>query len=378
MKKQPQLPRGIAPELLVSQVRNTMPYLFSPDSALSSLVPAQIVREFTQQALDHFEYFKLCVSSHYLSCATPVPTDVDNQIRFKLWPKQLPLETALQMAQFVLESRQWDFTQLSSRFVYGASNSEWKNQSLTGHHGEWFTVSAAAYCALKQYSDPKAQAKALEIFEQIEHEIRRQSEIFGSLWRANEGIACLKASASIAHNLGDLDRVMDMWDLFVGDPLRLEFYKLGASPFDSHQKLRYMGRLWVAGELYKSGIDGSSMAFENHRHFALRKPKCLRMKAELCIPTGPFFDDWGGKVVNHLDENEQEEVLDALIQGWSRLPKTIGYGRALHRILECKPGLLLKGLSKNAESVLKVTQSDFEKKWNDEALRLLDDIPSTA
>ena len=121
------LPRGIDPELLISQVKNTMPYLFDAeigDMLVNQFTPAAIVRETerklrksetqrTQEVLGmsgvlgtrltHFEYFRLCMASHYLTCGTPVPTDVDNQIRHKLWPAELPLDIALQMALLVFE-----------------------------------------------------------------------------------------------------------------------------------------------------------------------------------------------------------------------------------------------------------------------------------
>ena len=119
------LPRGIDPELLVSQVQNTMPYLFEPAVAgtpLGNFKPAEILR--AGAAIEtHLDYFKLCVSSHFLSCATPVPTDVDNQIRLKLWPEQLPVDVAVAMADFVLGSRDWDYTQVSTRWVSGIETS---------------------------------------------------------------------------------------------------------------------------------------------------------------------------------------------------------------------------------------------------------------
>jgi hypothetical protein len=383
------LPRGIDPKLLVSQVKNTMPYLFDVEAGetpLDRFPPTSIVREYESNLdhpLSHIEYFKLCVASHYLTCGSLVPTDVDNQIRHKLWPAQLPLEAALQMAQFVLDSRHWDFRWVSSRFTYGAPGGPWQKEVVTGHLGEWFTLSSAAYCALHQYSDPLAQKKRQELFDNIADEVRRHSEIFGSLWRAHEGLGCLKASASIAHNFGDLDRVMDMWNLSVGDPLRLEFYKLAISPFDSNRRLRYLGRLWVAGELYKAIIEGSSMAFENHRHFALRKPRCLRQSPTLLIPTGPFLDDWGRGVARTLagpaglPSEQTFEVIAALKHGWERLPKTVGYGRALRGIMEVHPevGTDLHPFSR---SIFETSQDLFEKKWNDEALRQMDDIPSRA
>ncbi|MEO7164837.1 MAG: hypothetical protein ABI041_18100 [Bdellovibrionia bacterium] len=390
------LPRGIDPELLSSQVKNTMPYLFESGvetTPLGHFPPAQVLKKYevslsseVTERLSHFEYFRLCVSAHYLTCGTPVPTDVDNQIRRKLWPAELPLEVALEMAQLVLESRGWDFTQVSSRFTYGALGTDWEKEALSGHLGEWFTVASAAYCALKQYADPLAQDKRKQLLEQIAAEVLRHSEIFGSLWRAKDGLNCLKAAASIAHNFGDLDRVMDMWELDIGDPLRLNFYKLGTTPFDPDKKLRYLGRLWVAGELYKSSIESGSMAFENHRHFALRKPRCLRQSPVLLIPTGPFFDDWGKRVARSLmspdgtPSENTHEVVEALKHGWDRLPKTVGYGRALRGITEVHPEIHIEGLThvNNFRSVLEMPQERFEKKWNDQALREMDDIPSRA
>lgn len=384
------LQRGIAPDLLLSQVKNTMPYLFDDQVAelpLGKFIPAQILREFSknpQQKLNHFEYFRLCVCCHYLTCATPVPTDVDIQIRKKLWPSQLPLEVALQMTDFVIESRKWDFTLVSKRYSYGEDQTPWSNEVISGHTGEWFTIAAGAYCALKQYSSSTAQLKQEQIYSEISDEVNRHSEIFGTLWRAENGLAALKATAPIAHNFGDLDRAMDMWDLSITDPLRSNYYKLTTTPFDSNQKLRYLGRLWVAGQLYKSMINGQSISFENHRHFALRKPKCLRKSPDLMIHTGPFFDDWGKQVAQSLGapngdlSDEIFEVIQALKNGWERLPKTTGYGRALSGICNHYPQLRLEDLSKQQRIIVETPQDRFEEKWRIGALKELDEIPSRA
>lgn len=373
-----------------------MPYLFESDGegSLARFPPGQVLRSYAKRfeeegeedPLTHFEYFNLCLSAHFLSCGTPVPTDVDNQIRLKLWPAELPLETALEMSERVLVSRFWNFTQVSTRFNTGAKGSPWEGETLSGHLGEWFTLSSGAYCALLQYADPSAAAQRRRLLESIEAEVERHSEIFGSLWRAEDGLGCLKASASIAHNFGDLDRVMDMWNLDFGDPLRLRFYKLAVTPFDPDRKLRHHGRLWVAGELYKSPIDGSAMALENHRHFALRKPRSLRASREFLIPTGPFFDDWGLRVARGLADpggaptEATLEVVEALAHGWNRLPQPVGYGRALRAILEVHPNLNPGDLSRIrcAPAVLATSCSEFEKKWADEALKHMDDIPSRA
>lgn len=390
------LPRGIDPELLVSQIKNTMPYLLGLESSVHSgeFAPKSFVLDYERShsssqaspSLSHFEYFRLCVSAHYLTCGTPVPTDVDNQIRHKLWPSELPLETALQMAQLVLESRNWDFRKVTTRFVMGAAGTQWETACLSGHLGEWFTLAGAAYCALRRYTDARAKQLHHDLFESIANEVNRHAEIFGSLWRSTDGVGCLKASACIAHNFGDLDRVLDMWGLALSDPLSRNFYKLTSEAFDSKRELRFMGRIWAAGQLYKSSIGTSSMAKENHRHFALRKPRCLRQNSSFLIPIGPFFDDWGKTVARglaHSDGTPSEttiEVAEALYRGWERLPGTWGYGRALVGFLAVHPDLPVSSLRRNPafQKVLETTQSDFEREWNDSALNELEEIPSRA
>lgn len=369
-----------------------MPYLFDAEYGVeleAHYPPAQVLRDFSKNPhaeLSHFEYFRLCLSSHYLTVATPVPTDVDNQIRQKLWPKQLPFEIALEMADLVIKSHGYDFVRVTGRYAYGAKGTPWEKEVVHGHLGEWFTVACGSYCALKQYKDPSAEAKRKELYEEISQEVNRHSEVFGSLWRSQDGLGALKASAALAHNFGDLDRVMDMWELSVDDPLRLNFYKLGVTPFDSNKKLRYLGRLWTAGELYKSVIDGSSIALENHRHYALRKTKCLRRSPAFMISTGPFFDDWGmvvAKGLAHPDGSPTEEtveVVEMLKHAWDRQPKTLGYGRALRSFFELHPGLSQDGFKRTHEmrQIINTPQERFEKRWNDEAVRHLDDIPSRA
>jgi len=363
-----------------------MPYLFEAEAeSLAAFPPAATVLALAPGAeLSHFEYFRLCLSCHYLTCATPVPTDVDLQIRQKLWPAGLPLVTALEMGSLVLASRDWDFTAVSSRVSRGAAGSEWENAPLHGHFGEWFTVAAGAYGALGKYRANEAKTLRAAIFDAIVALAEQHANIFASLWRAKDGLGVLRASASIAHNFGDLDRVMDMWALPIEDPLRLRHHGLSTSPFDPDGKLRLGGRLWTAGELYKSDIAGSSMALENHRHFALRKPRALRTLPSLRVPLGPFFDDWGVEVARCLEGEALHEVLVALADGWTRLDRTVAYGRALRAILEAHPALAthprVLELHKNArfKAVLKTSRESFEQTWASAALALLEEIPSRA
>ena len=82
-----------------------------------------------------------------------------------------------------------------------------------------------------------------------------------------------KSATVIAHNLGDLDRVLEAWNVPDEDPLKVEVYKAG------HERPeRFGGTLLEAGNLNKA-----IMADENHRNFALRKPKCLRRSADYLI-----------------------------------------------------------------------------------------------
>ncbi|RYZ61728.1 MAG: hypothetical protein EOP09_19600, partial [Proteobacteria bacterium] len=179
-----QYARGIAPETLITQVQGTMPYVFEvePDSELARFEPVKRLRTFaenppaapapdTDETLTHEEYFKLCVSAHYSSCGSLVPTDVDNQIRLKLWPKNLPLETALEMARWVIQARAFDYRLVSTRYTYGPKDTPFEKDSLDGHLGEWFTIAVAAYCALKRYSSQEAKKVVQELAQSIRDEV---------------------------------------------------------------------------------------------------------------------------------------------------------------------------------------------------------------
>jgi hypothetical protein len=328
--------RGISPQILLSQVRNTVPYLFDAAATeydrspyLRCLREAALLGDEQLQALSHFEYFRVCVSAHFGTVSSFVPTDVDNQIRFRLWPPQLPIETLRQMARLVLDAVHWDLTVVSDRYVRGPAT----QRVLSGMSGEWFSVAAAAYCAIRK-KDPEL-AKELE--QAIRCELIREAEIFSEFARARDGVGLLKAATTIAHNLGDLDRVMDQWNLEADDLLRVDCYKAGhddqALPKD--QVLRDARRWLVqAGHLNKEQLAVTSMADENHRHFALRAAKCLRRSRDLLLPVAPFYDEWGARVGRHpaLSPEDVAEVVLCLMEGFEKLKpvgRTQTYPRAL-------------------------------------------------
>lgn len=320
--------RGIEPAALLSLVENTAAFLFEPAfAALPYVQTLSAVRADTSAPLNHLEYFRLCLSAHYGTVATFVPTDVDNQIRKHLWDESLPLEITEKMAALTLESRNWDFRPVTTRLA------EAEGAYVSGHQGEWFSVAAGAYASHRNRNPEIAAA----LVEKIVEELLLEAKIFDSLKKQRKGVELLKCCTLIAHNLGDLDRVIDQWGLPPNDPLRLRVYKLG------HEKHADFGPAQEA--LIEAGtLNKAFMAPENHRHYPLRKPKCLRRSREFLLPVGPFFDAWGATIARHslLSGEEKAEVAEALLEGFTKLssPKIplYGYARALAGLQENFPG----------------------------------------
>lgn len=378
----PSLPRGVAPSVLLKQVRNTVPFIFEPNflttdsnstaylvklRELNRLLGSNDLQAGDELSLTHEEYFELCLCAHHATVASFVPTDVDNQIRFKLWHPSLGLETLSKMAALVVRSLGWDTTLVSMRWL----KSPEKGEILSGHAGEWLATAVAAYAALRR----KSPDQAADIAGLILRELHKEAQIFKELRKARDGIGILKASAIIAHNLGDLDRVIDIWNLPSDDPLREHLYKLGHT-----QRSSFVDSLLEAGKLNKAYT-----AIENHRHFALREPRCLRRSVDFLLPMGPFFDDWGILIAKHpgLDPKEVGAVVEALVDGWERLKGPIGYTRALTGILESFPGGF-KALSDYVPAriarVLKsgtlralcsIPRKRFDEQWNQMGLRVV-------
>ena len=366
--------RGIAPELLISQVENTAPFLFAHGApkaeyiGLFLFLKNKVLEE--KAKLTHEEYFTLCLCAHFITVATYVPTDVDNQIRQKLWDQKLPEGTSEQMAELVLASKNWNFLAMTTRFIKSPNTKE----AISGHDGEWFSVAVGAYAVHRKKNPALAEKIQKAIFQECE----REAEIFSSLKKARDGVGLLVASYLIAHNLGDLDRVIDQWNLPQGDPLRQQVYKLGHT-----EKYPWSKVLIEAGNLNKS-----IMASENHRHYPLRSPKSLRQSHSFLLPAGPFFDAWGESIGSStlLSENELAEIVEALVDGFHRLssPKIpqYGYARALGGIVKGFGGakklslLLPVKLGKTIMEggiprLYQVPQKQFEEQWARKALQFL-------
>jgi hypothetical protein len=169
-----------------------------------------------------------------------------------------------------------------------------------------------------------------------------------------------------AHNAGDFVRVMEMWNFESEDLLKLEFAKRESQTF-------LKGSYPVLSALNKQ-----YMAVENHRNFALRKPKALRQHPSLLIPLGPFFDDWGKSIAQSslLTEFDLAEVTEALFDGWVYLEDAVGYARALAgmemgikgglsqlcRLVPSKKGKQLS--SGKLRTLTSIPQKRFESQWN--------------
>lgn len=343
-------PRGIAPRALLEAVYNTIPFLFdamTDETVLKDAPHLQRLRAFyaalqagQEPALSHLEYYLLCLSAHHATVSSLVPTDVDNQIRQKLWAPNLPLEVLLALKDAVMDSRGWECRFVSRRFVLHPQSGE----VLSGHAGEWLSTIGACYGALcralkARKVDAGGDSTALEgavkeVATAILDEVNREAGIYAALKKARDGIGVLKASTIIAHNLGDLDRVLDLWEIPAKDALKSRVYKAGLE-----DPSRFGGVLVEAGALNKA-----HMAVENHRHFPLREPKCLRRRADMLVPLGPFLDEWGLCVGGHdaLTVEEKAEVVVVLVEGHERLNKVpggpMGYARALAGLLERFPG----------------------------------------
>ncbi len=361
---------GMAPPLVVEQVRNTAPYIFTDSSEFSgaphlAFLQAACIRDWPlSDTPDLAEYFILLASAHYATVATFVPTDLDNSVRLKLWSAMNQTERS-RAGRWVLESRHFDFSHLSGRWVAGPDG-----RTLQGHLGEWFSMAVAAYASNRRGDSSLAEELAVA----IRSEIQNEQTVFEDIFERREGLDLLRAATLIAHNLGDLDRVYEAWGLERYTNPIADLCGLGQ--METSRDFLLLG---VAGELNKM-----MMAKENHRHFCLRRPRAIRRLRDLLLPIGPFFDDWGSQVASHssLSLADIGEVTDALIDGWFRVGG-YGYARALSGIESTLPGGLSTiaqviparslRLLKTGQLRMRISEERwrFERRWGNKAVELV-------
>lgn len=306
---------GISPRLLREQVKQTAGWLWTDGSdARAARVTAAVDRQEEDAKAASLE---LLLAAHFATVATFVPTDVDARIRHHAWQAIEDAEALEAACSVVDEVTSWDVHLVTDRAVTSDAG------PLSGHDGEWFSVRAGALCRAGQLG---ASAQMEKLVAQLDAEVDREDRIATAALQASttpEGAArALRVTTIIAHNLGDLSRVVDAWpkhpDL---EALRSRFSRLG------HEDSQH-GRpaLRACGTINKA-----IMALENHRFLALRKVRCLRSSRSLLLPIGPYFDVWGEKlaVSEHLSDKERAEVVAALLEIHASSPEQQGCLRAL-------------------------------------------------
>jgi hypothetical protein len=302
---------GIANSVLVGQVRNTASWLWDTPHA------APLVEIFERASDDPpadgpgiVRALRLRLAAHYATVATFVPTDVDAHIRHHAWTALGDAEVFAAARSCVDEAAARDASAVSARVTDG----------LSGHDGEWLSVRAGALgraLALGLHGEAETLAG------HIDAELDREERAFAAA--LDEGAPArrtLALATTLAHNLGDLSRVVEAWPKVPDEhELKRRYSRLG-----HRDGARARARFVLAGLLNKQ-----LMALENHRFLALRKPRALRRSRDLLLPLGPWFDDWGERVARspHLDEGERGGVVTALIELHLSSPLQNGCLRAL-------------------------------------------------
>jgi hypothetical protein len=322
--------RGIAPEVLFEQVKAAAPWALEANIAPSTrvLAHAEVETAFREDAT-HLGYFGMLLAAHYLTVGSFCPTDVDSRIRHHVWV-EMPAERVREAVALVDEAASWDARLVSARTVSTADG-----DFTSGHDGEWFSVRAGALARACENGDAEL---ANAIGERIDHELVREAKIFEALVRPREdSLRALEAATVIAHNTGDLSRVVEAWPAnpALAD-FRAKYTRLG------HERPERFGRAFIrAGALNKR-----MMAHENHRFLALRKPRALRRSRELLLPFGPWLDAWGETVARAVEPNPSDsgpdpdlvEVVAALCENHLRGPTEEGCLRALAGIDRARRG----------------------------------------
>lgn len=322
---------GIAPNLLLKDVEVTAPWLFqgeiSTEGENKEYLKKLVFYKKNLKLLGHInltEYFYLCMSAHWATAGTFVPTNVDNQIREGLWRHGEVGRHIEKMARITIDSWLWDYEDVTNRKSYNLRT----NQVMSTHEGTWLSVAIGAYCALKRN---KREALANEVYEVILAEVQKEEKLLLELQDSRDHINFLRSSALMAHNFGDLDRVIDQWEMDHEDPAVKRIYKLGHKPNESYSKIL----------VFTGNVNKAFLSVENHRHMSLRQPKCLRRSHDFLVPVGPFMEEWGERLGSsqNLSAEEKAEIIVALHEGFSRQDLARGYVRAFRGMLKSMGGM---------------------------------------
>jgi hypothetical protein len=342
----------ISPQTLLSQVRNTAPFLEprlpaaehgrlvelgrSPHGFLRILASWKNIlqpRLAPEEQLQ--DYFALCLACHHSTVATFVPTDVDTKIRGVIVRESRDPEVLRPMLRLALDSREWTEDGISIRAVRGVS----------GHNGEQWSAIAGTLGRLLELGDT---ASAQEAQAAIETEIDREQAVFDAA-AAEPGaeLDLLRLSMTLAHNRGDLTQGMGFWKR---TPLTAPIM----------ERLSARGRFPLAVRVYQH----TGLSAEGHRHYPLRGVKALRCSTATLLPLCPFLDEWGA-AISRIDESH--EVLAALVTGCRKVEGQQGYYRAIAGMRAASPAAFERTAARMPNAVQRLVR--------DAALRKLIDVP---
>lgn len=321
----------------MSQVKNTSAWLWNDERAAAATSTLDRFGQSTQTvSLAALDYLRLLLLAHWATVGTFVPTDVDARIRHHAWA-EIDDATVLERAcEIVDEIGRLPVTIVSERVVLAANG-----DTLSGHDGEWLAVRAGALGrALTLGADDLASRLASAIDEELAREERLFDEARDDFIRATNDHArakrLLEIATTVAHNTGDLSRVVEQWPKGGRhDDLRARYARLGhpdaaASRQPTHPKSRSASFV-SAGTLNKA-----LMAQENHRFLPLRRPRVLRTSREFLLPFGPWFEAWGKKIATspEMTDRDRAEIVEALLDIHQAREAELGCLRALAAIHE--------------------------------------------
>jgi hypothetical protein len=291
---------GIGPELVRSQVKNTAAWLWddvrarAATTALDDLVAAE--RDRTAPDGSN-AYLRLLLSAHWATVATFVPTDVDARIRHHAWAAMETEEEIARACDVVDQIAALDVHAVSARVV------DSEHGTMCGHDGEWLGVRAGA---LGRAIALGAKSTIERLVDAMDRELAREARIFDEALAGKAPAARVLSSATvIAHNLGDLSRVVDQWPT-KDAALHARYVRLGHA-----NALQPRASFVLAGRINKE-----ITALENHRFLALRKPRGLRVSRALLLPVGPWFDGWGETVARatEIEDRDRAEIVAAMLE----------------------------------------------------------------
>jgi hypothetical protein len=310
---------AIAPRVLFEQARNTAGWaLEGPVTPKTSFRAALGDVEAIERAYESDDaslpYFRALLAAHFCTVATFVPTDVDARIRHHVFA-EMDAEKLAAACDIVDEAAGWDVNLVSARVI----------RDVSGHDGEWFSVRAGA---LGRALSIGAGDLVTRLEGAIDEELAREHAVLVELGRGDP-LDLLRIVTTVAHNLGDLSRVVDAW------PKEAAHHVSGAASGAKYTRLGHDKSERFGDAFVRAGVlNKAVMADENHRFLALRKPRGLRRSRELLLPIGPFFDDWGKTIAKSsvLEERDRAEIVTALLELHESRPEQRGCLRALAAI----------------------------------------------